>query len=43
MSDMLVKMSNTLLGDIVYAGSGYPNFPVATLGGRIKYNESALK
>jgi len=39
MSDMLVKMSNTLRSDIVYAGSGYPNFPVAALGGRIKFRE----
>lgn len=37
MSDMLVEMSGRLRSDIVYVGSGYPNFPVASLGGRIKY------
>jgi uroporphyrinogen decarboxylase len=39
MSDMLVEMSGRLLSDIVYAGSGFPNFPVAALGGRIKFRE----
>lgn len=39
MSDMLVEMSGRLLSDIVYAGSGYPNFPVAALGGAIKYRD----
>ena len=39
MSGMLVAMAHKLRSDIVYAGSGYPNFPVAALGGRIKYRE----
>lgn len=39
MCDMLVEMSKTLSSDIVYAGSGYPNFTVAALGGSIKYRE----
>lgn len=32
MSEMLVKMSDKLLCDIVYAGSGYNNFHAAALG-----------
>jgi uroporphyrinogen decarboxylase len=39
MSDMLVSMSEKLLCDIVYAGSGYNNFHAAALGGRIKFRE----
>ena len=39
MSDMLVEMSGKIPSDIVYVGSGYPNFPVAALGGKIKYRE----
>lgn len=40
MSDMLVEMSGRLMSDIVYAGSGYPNFPIAALGGKIKFRET---
>jgi uroporphyrinogen decarboxylase len=32
-------MSDRLRSDIVYVGSGYPNFPVAALGGKIKYRD----
>jgi len=39
MSDMLVEMAARIQSDIVYPGSGYPNFPVAALGGKIKYRE----
>ncbi len=39
MAEMLVKMSEKLLCDIVYAGSGYNNFHAASLGGRIKFRE----
>lgn len=39
MSEMLVEMSGRLLSDIVYVGSGFPNFPVAALGGKIKFRE----
>lgn len=39
MTGMLVDMAEKLRSDIVYVGSGYPNFPVAALGGRIKYRE----
>ena len=39
MADMLVEMSDQIRSDIVYVGSGYPNFPVAALGGKIKYRE----
>ncbi|MFO0752533.1 MAG: uroporphyrinogen decarboxylase family protein [Thermodesulfovibrionales bacterium] len=39
MAGMLVEMAGRLRSDIVYVGSGYPNFPVAALGGRIKYRE----
>lgn len=39
MSDMIVAISHKLLSDIVYVGSGYPNFPVAALGGKIKFRE----
>lgn len=39
MSDMLNKMSDVLLCDIVYAGSGYNNFHASALGGKIKFRE----
>ena len=39
MTDMLVKMSDVLLCDMVYAGSGYNNFHAAALGGSIKFRE----
>ncbi len=39
MAEMLVKTSEKLLCDIVYAGSGYNNFHAAALGGRIKFRE----
>lgn len=39
MADMLIKTSEKLLCDIVYAGSGYNNFHAAALGGRIKFRE----
>ncbi|MDA8089082.1 MAG: hypothetical protein M0Z61_02485 [Nitrospiraceae bacterium] len=39
MSDMLVTMSDKLLCDIVYAGSGYNNCHAAALGGSIKFRE----
>src|SRR5512135_1494514 len=39
MTDMLAVMSNTLLCDVVYAGSGYNNFHASALGGRIKFRE----
>lgn len=39
MTDLLLKMAEVLRSDIVYAGSGYPNFPVAALGGKIKYRD----
>lgn len=39
MAEMLVAMSDTLLCDIVYAGSGYNNFHAAALGGSIKFRE----
>ncbi len=39
MSDMLVTMSEKLLCDIVYAGSGYNNFHASALGGSIKFRE----
>jgi uroporphyrinogen decarboxylase len=39
MSDMLVEMAGVLQSDIVYVGSGYPNFPVAALGGKMKFRE----
>jgi len=39
MSDMLVKESERLLCDIVYAGSGYNNFHAAAFGGKMKFRE----
>jgi uroporphyrinogen decarboxylase len=39
MSDMLVAMSEKLLCDIVYAGSGYNNFHASAFGGGIKFRE----
>lgn len=39
MADMLIKMSEKLRCDIVYAGSGYNNFHAAALGGGIKFRE----
>lgn len=39
MSDMLAAMSETLLCDIVYAGSGYNNFHASAFGGGIKFRE----
>jgi len=39
MADMLVSMSEKLLCDIVYAGSGYNNFHALSAGGKIKFRE----
>ncbi|MEW6108468.1 MAG: uroporphyrinogen decarboxylase family protein [Nitrospirota bacterium] len=39
MADMLIKMSDVLRCDIVYAGSGYNNFHAAALGSSIKFRE----
>jgi len=39
MAGMIIEMSGRLGSDIVYVGSGYPNFPVAALGGTIKYRD----
>lgn len=39
MVDMLVSMSEQLLCDIVYAGSGYNNFHASAFGGGIKFRE----
>lgn len=39
MADMLVRESERLLCDIVYAGSGYNNFHASALGGDIKFRE----
>ncbi len=39
MTDMLVSMSDKLLCDIVYAGSGYNNFHASAFGGGIKFRE----
>lgn len=39
MTDMLVSMSDRLLCDIVYAGSGYNNFHASAFGGGIKFRE----
>jgi uroporphyrinogen decarboxylase len=39
MSRMLFEMAGRILSDIVYVGSGFPNFPVAALGGAIKYRD----
>ena len=39
MARMITEMAAKLQSDIVYVGSGYPNFPVAALGGSIKYRE----
>lgn len=40
MSDMLVEMAGKIQSDIVYVGSGYPNYPVAALGGKMKFRET---
>jgi len=37
MARMIIEMASKLQSDIVYVGSGYPNFPVAALGCAIKY------
>lgn len=39
MADMLIKMSEKLRCDVVYAGSGYNNFHASALGGSIKFRE----
>ncbi len=39
MSDMLISMSERLLCDIVYAGSGYNNFHAAAFGAGMKFRE----
>lgn len=39
MSAMLVDMSAKLQCDVVYAGSGYNNFHISALGGKIKWRE----
>ncbi len=39
MSDMLVKTATRIMSDIIYVGSGFPNFPVAALGGTIRFRE----
>ncbi len=39
MAEMIIKMSDRLKSDIIYVGSGYPNFPIAALGGKIKYRD----
>ena len=39
MTDMLVSMSDKLLCDMVYAGSGYNNFHASAFGGGIKFRE----
>lgn len=39
MAGMILGLSDRLLSDIIYVGSGYPNFPVAALGGKIKYRD----
>jgi uroporphyrinogen decarboxylase len=39
MSDMLISMSEKLLSDIVYAGSGYNNFHASAFGGGIKFRK----
>lgn len=39
MADMLIKMSERLRCDVVYAGSGYNNFHASALGGSIKFRE----
>jgi uroporphyrinogen decarboxylase len=39
MATMLIKMSEKLRCDIVYAGSGYNNFHASALGGSIKFRE----
>jgi uroporphyrinogen decarboxylase len=39
MAGLIIEMADRLCSDIVYVGSGYPNFPVAALGGKIKYRE----
>jgi uroporphyrinogen decarboxylase len=39
MARMITEMADRLQSDIVYVGSGYPNFPVAALGCEIKYRD----
>jgi len=39
MTAVLVDMSAKLQCDVVYAGSGYNNFHISALGGRIKFRE----
>jgi uroporphyrinogen decarboxylase len=39
MTDMLLKESERLMCDIIYAGSGYNNFHAQAFGGEIKYRE----
>lgn len=39
MAGMITATADRLRSDIVYVGSGYPNFPVAALGGKIKYRD----
>lgn len=39
MTSMLAGLSGKLRSDIVYAGSGFPNFPIAALGGRIVFRD----
>lgn len=39
MAEMLIKMSDRLKCDVVYAGSGYNNFHASALGGSIKFRE----
>jgi len=39
MAEMIIEMSDRLRSDIIYVGSGYPNFPIAALGGKIKYRD----
>ncbi|HXY54301.1 MAG TPA: uroporphyrinogen decarboxylase family protein [Nitrospirota bacterium] len=39
MARMITEMADRLKSDIVYVGSGYPNFPVAALGCAINYRD----
>ncbi|HSB33164.1 MAG TPA: uroporphyrinogen decarboxylase family protein, partial [Nitrospirota bacterium] len=39
MTSMLAGLSGKLRSDIVYAGSGFPNFLIAALGGRIVFRD----
>jgi len=39
MSEMLLKESERLMCDIIYAGSGYNNFHAQAFGGEMKYRE----